>query len=85
MKRLNRQIIPNAKQKKVMKLMCEVLDLKKESEEKVVAAIEALGIPLFFENIDVLDIEEEEKDRIRALKKVVDTKAKSNEFMKGEN
>ncbi len=85
MKRLNRQIIQNAKEEKVMELMCEVLELKKESENKVVAAVNALGIPMFFKSIDALDIEEEEKDRIRALKEVIDTKAKSIESMKGGN
>lgn len=82
---MNRQIIQNAKEEKVMELMCEVLELKEESEMKVVAAVNALGIPMFFKSIDALDIEEDEKDRIRALKEVIDAKAKSFESTKGGN
>ena len=82
---MNRQIIQNAKEEKVMELMCEVLELKEESEMKVVAAVNVLGIPRFFKSIDALDIEEDEKDRIRALKEVIDAKAKSFESTKGGN
>ena len=80
---MNRQVIQNVKQENVIELMCEVLELTESSEKKVVAAVEKLGIQTFFKSIDALDIDETEKGRIKALKEVIDNKAKSIEEMKG--
>ncbi len=80
---LTKQIIQNVKEEKVIELMCEVLGLTESSEKKVVAAVERIGVPMFFRSIDALDIEEEEKDKIKALKEVIETKAKSIEFVEG--
>lgn len=83
MKTLTKQIIQNVKEEKVVELMCEVLDLTESSEKKVVAVVGKIGVLMLLRNIDALDIEEEEKDRIKALKEVLDTKAKSIEAVKG--
>lgn len=80
---MTKQIIQNVKEEKVIELMCEVLDLTESSEKKVVAAVEKLGVQMFFRSIDALDIEKEENDRIKALKEVLDTKAKSIEALEG--
>lgn len=76
-------MIQNAKQENVIELMCEVLELSKSSEKKVTKAVEKLGIQAFFTSIDALEVEEVEKDRIKALKEVIDAKAKSLEALEG--
>lgn len=80
---MTRQMVQNIKQDKVIELMCEVLDFAEESEQKVIGAVNQMGLPTFFASIDALDIEDIEKERIRALKDVIDTKVKAIEKMKG--
>jgi hypothetical protein len=80
---MTRQIIQNIKQENVIELMCEVLELSENSEKKVTKAVEKLGIQTFFTSIAALDVEEIEKDRIKALKEVIDAKAKSLEALEG--
>ncbi len=80
---MTRQMIQNAKQENVIELMCEVLELSESSEKKVANAVEKLGIQAFFTSIDALDIDEAEKDRIKALKEVIEAKAKSLEALEG--
>ena len=80
---MTRQMIQNVKQENVIELMCEVLELSESSEKKVVRAVEKLGIQAFFTSIDALDIEEVEKDRIKALKEVIEAKGKSLEALEG--
>jgi hypothetical protein len=82
---MTKQMILNVNEERVIELMCEVLDLTETSEKKVVAVVEKIGVPMFFRTIDVLDISEEEKDRIKALKEVIDTKAKAFEAVEGVN
>lgn len=76
-------MIQNLKQENVIELMCEVLELSGSSEKKVVKAVEKLGVQAFFTSIDALDVEEVEKDRIKALKEVIEAKAKSLEALEG--
>lgn len=80
---MTRQMIQNVKQENVIELMCEVLELSESSEKKVTKAVEKLGIQAFFTSIDVLDVEEVEKDRMKALKEVIEAKAKSLEALEG--
>jgi len=80
---MTRQMIQNVKQENVIELMCEVLELSKSSEKKVTKAVEKLGIQTFFTSIDALDVEEVEKDRMKALKEVIEAKAKSLEALEG--
>jgi N-methylhydantoinase B/oxoprolinase/acetone carboxylase alpha subunit len=80
---VTRQMIQNVKQANVIELMCEVLELSESSEKKVAKAVEKLGIQTFFTSIDALDIDEAEKDRIKALKEVIEAKAKSLEALEG--
>ena len=80
---MTRQMIQNVKQENVIELMCEVLELSESSEKKVGNAVEKLGIQTFFASIDALEINEAEKDRIKALKEVIEAKAKSLETLEG--
>jgi uncharacterized Fe-S cluster-containing radical SAM superfamily enzyme len=80
---MTRQMIQNVKQENVIELMCEVLELSESSEKKVVKTVEELGIQAFFISIDALDVDEIEKDRIKALKEVIEAKAKSLEALEG--
>jgi len=76
-------MIQNVKQENVIELMCEVLVLSESSEKKVAKTVEKLGIQTFFTSIDALDVDEAEKDRIKALKEVIEAKAKSLEALEG--
>jgi sialic acid synthase SpsE len=76
-------MIQNVKQENVIELMCEVLELSVSSEKKVVKAVEDIGIQAFFTSIDGLDVDEVEKDKIKALKEVIEAKAKSLETLEG--
>jgi hypothetical protein len=80
---MTRQMIQNVKQENVISLMCEVLELSESSEKKVTKAVEKLGIQSFFTSIDALDVDDVEKDRIKALKEVIEAKAKSLEALEG--
>jgi sialic acid synthase SpsE len=76
-------MIQNIKQENVIELMCEVLELSLSSEKKVTKAVEKLGIQVFFTSIDAMDVQEVEKDRMKALKEVIEAKAKSLEALEG--
>jgi sialic acid synthase SpsE len=80
---MTRQMIQNIKQENVIELMCEVLELSLSSEKKVTKAVEKLGIQVFFTSIDAMDVQEVEKDRMKALKEVIEAKAKSLETLEG--
>ena len=74
---MTKQMIQDVSPEKVTKLMCEILELSESSEEKVVIAVHTMGLPEFFKNIEVLDVEDEEKEKIKALKNIIEEKAKS--------
>jgi len=76
-------MIQNVKQENVIELMCEVLELSESSEKKVTKAVEKLGVQAFFTSIDALDVDDVEKDRIKALKEVIEAKAKSLDALEG--
>ncbi len=80
---MTRQMIQNVKQANVIELLCEVLELSVSSEKKVVKTVEEFGIQAFFTGIDALDVEDVEKDRIKALKEVIEAKAKSLDALEG--
>lgn len=70
-------MIQNVGPEKVIALMCEILELTETSEEKVVIAVHTMGLPEFFKNIELLDVEDEEKEKMRALKNIIEEKAKT--------
>ena len=80
---MTRQMIQNVKQENVIELMCEVLELSERSEKKVVKAVEEIGLQAFFTSVDALAVDDVEKDRIKALKEVIEAKAKSLETLEG--
>lgn len=61
----------NTEQDRISESMCQMLELSHESEEKVKAAIKNLGMKNFFLNAHSLNINEEEVERILALKEVI--------------
>lgn len=73
---MNHGLIEKTEEDKIIEVMCQILELKECSEEIVKAAVKKLGLRHFFKSFDALDIEDNEKDRIRALKEVIDTKEK---------
>ena len=74
---MTKQMIQDVRPEKVIELMCEILELSESSEEKVVIAVHNMGLPEFFKNIELLDFEEEEKEKMRALKNIIEEKAKT--------
>ncbi len=76
-------LVKKTEEDKVIELMCILLELKEESEKVVRAAIKVMGVKIFFESVDQFDIDEQEKERIKALKQVIDAKEAEIEKMEG--
>ena len=76
-------LVKKTEEDKVIELMCILLELKEESEKVVRAAVKEMGVKTFFESVDQLDIDEQEKERIKALKQVIDAKEAEIEKMEG--
>ena len=74
---MTKQVMQDIRPEKVIALMCEILELTEISEEKVVIAVHTMGLPEFFKNIELLDVEDEEKEKMRALKNIIEEKAKT--------
>ncbi|MGV8147019.1 MAG: hypothetical protein ACLKAK_12345 [Alkaliphilus sp.] len=62
----------NAKEEKVLELMLLVLKLGKSEELKVRETVEKIGLKLFFVSVDGVDLVEETKEKIIALKYFLD-------------
>ncbi|MGV8149543.1 MAG: hypothetical protein ACLKAN_11115 [Alkaliphilus sp.] len=62
----------NAKEEKVLELMLLVLKLGKSEELKVRETVEKIGLKLFFVSVDGVDLVEETKEKIIALKYILD-------------
>ena len=77
-------LIEKTEQDKVIELMCQILELKESSEEIVKSVIKEKGIAFIFENIEELNIEDLEKERLYALKEVIEKKEQELEEMKGD-
>ncbi len=67
-------LVKKTEEDKVIELMCVLLELKEESEKVVQAAVKENGVKAFFEGVDQLDVDDQEKERIKALKQVIDAK-----------
>ena len=67
-------LVKKTEEDKVIELMCILLELEEESEKVVQAAVKEKGVKVFFESIDQLEVDEQEKERIKALKQVIDAK-----------
>jgi len=80
---MTKQMIRDVRPEKVIALMCEILELTESSEEKVIIAVRTMGLPEFFKNIELLDVEDEEKEKMRALKNIIEEKAKSISTQEG--
>ena len=80
---MTKQMIQVVSPEKVTKLMCEILELSETSEEKIVLAVHTMGLPEFFKNIELLDVEDEEKEKIRALKHIIEEKGKTISAQEG--
>jgi hypothetical protein len=53
-------------------VMAWILELDKETEQKVKKTIESIGIKIFFLNIDSLDFTDEVKKKLKVLKTVIE-------------
>jgi len=80
---MTKQMIRDVRPEKVIALMCEILELTESSEEKVIIAVRTMGLPEFFKNIELLDVEDEKKEKMRALKNIIEEKAKSISTQEG--
>jgi hypothetical protein len=77
-------LVQKTEEDKVIELMCVLLELKEESEVAVKAAVKEKGVKVFFETVEELDIDDNEKERVKALKVVIDTKEEEIERMEGD-
>ncbi|GEM_PF-1573111 len=80
---MNNVILEKSKEEKVLELMCAVLELSEETEQRVIKIIKTVGLASFFNGFETMKFTEKEKERIRALKHVIEAKAKSIEAMEG--
>ena len=78
-------LIKKTEEDKVIELMCVLLELSEESEAVVHKVVKEKGVKGFFEIVDQLSITDEEKNRIKALKQVIDTKESEIEAMEGDD
>jgi len=76
-------LVLKTEEDKVTELMCVLLELKEESEFIVKEAVKEKGVRAFFETVDELPIEDNEKERVKALKVVIDTKEEEIERLEG--
>lgn len=76
-------LVLKTEEDKVIELMCVLLELTEESEVIVKAAVKEKGVKVFFETVDELVIDDNEKERVKALKVVIETKEEEIERMEG--
>jgi hypothetical protein len=76
-------LVKKTAEDKVVELMCAFLELEEESEKVVQAVVRENGIKEFFESVDRLNVHEQEKERINALKQVIEAKEEEIEMMEG--
>jgi len=76
-------LVKKTEEDKVIELMCVLLELSEESEAVVQKVVKEKGVKEFFETVDEIEISDDEKDRIKALKQVIDTKESEIEAMEG--
>lgn len=67
-------LIKKTEQDKTIDLMCQILELKDASEIVVKKSVSEMGLKKFFLNYPALDLEAIEKERIKALKEVIEQK-----------
>jgi len=77
------EFVEKTEQDRVIELMCQILKLQESSERIVVEIIKEKGVGSFFDSYEGLDISELEKERIAALKLVIETKEKEITKMEG--
>lgn len=78
-------LVKKTEEDKVIELMCVLLELSEKSEAIVKASVKEKGVKTFFDSVDQLNISDDEKERIKALKQVIDTKESEIEAMKGDD
>ena len=68
---MNKNFNVKTEHEKVIELMYLVLNFDQATELKVINTIEHLGIRNFLFNIDVLDFSDEIKEKVNALKEII--------------
>jgi len=76
-------LVKKTAEDRVVELMCNMLELCEASEALVKAAVQEKGVKEFFDSFEELAIEDNEKERIKALKVVIDTKEQEILLMEG--
>lgn len=76
-------LVRKTEEDRVVELMCNMLELCEASETVVKAAVQEHGVKEFFDTFEELAIEDNEKERIKALKEVIDTKEQEIMLMEG--
>ncbi|MGV8150042.1 MAG: hypothetical protein ACLKAK_08440 [Alkaliphilus sp.] len=61
----------SAQEENTIKLMLLVLELDDESKVIIRESVEKVGLKLFFEEVDFLEVDEEVKEKIRTLKNIL--------------
>lgn len=69
---MNKIVSAEARQENTIDLMLKVLDFSKQTELEIRWIIEDIGIENFLINIDALDISNEIKEKVNALKNIID-------------
>ncbi len=80
---MNIELVKKTEQDKVIELMCQILELGESSEKVVIEIVKEKGINEFFDKVEDLNISELEKERIYALKDVIETKEQEIANMEG--
>ncbi len=70
-------------QDKVIELMCQILELNENSEKVVTQVVKEKGVKGFFNAPQDLDIDDDELERVVALKMVIETKEQAIAAMEG--
>jgi len=81
---MNKELMIKSEQDKTIELLCQVLELSDTSEVVVKKSVKELGVIDFFNHFDELEIEDIEKERIFALKKVIEKKEQEILAKEGE-
>jgi len=80
---MNIELVEKTEQDKVIELMCQILELGEASVKVVIEIVKEKGINEFFDKVEDLNISELEKERINALKGVIETKEQEIAKMEG--
>ena len=68
---MNKDFIIKTEQEKTIELMSQILDMGQEVDARIKNTIKEIGMEAFLFNIDALDFPDEMKEKVNALKEIV--------------